>query len=439
MAKNKNPNPSVSREQNLEQGRAHSEEPREDTHGESGPEPGDHVETMPQEKRMREERTRLPPGELEAFLITFAISCKIHHWSFERDPGLPLFLRKKAASDKKMMALLNFVEKGPHTDPMPHDKLPWACSQVKPGPPSSDASSPPSPSTRSSGAPTDTVQQANVESDQLDGLPVQSMSNASSTSRQQSSLMQPTRHAAPTTVNDDTHSQQQSATQQHNQAPSEPPPALNRDGSDVPLAAQVGWPSDNVVQPQAPPVSARHPAGHPARPSAPVNAAHQPHQTSSWTANAAQQNLSGLPISVPGAAPASYPGLPTSHGAQVGMPQLPQMHAYHPTYSTAPAYGLSQPPFAGHVPMALPYVNQGWPHWTPHAGGFPQAPAQAAPMQLVEATLPAQPMPQSQGSFVHPGQLPVSVQPQGEGVITEPDLYGLSMLGTSDSPFGVAA
>jgi hypothetical protein len=40
-------------DQNLQQGYIDSEEPREDTHRESGPEPSDHIKTIPQEKELR--------------------------------------------------------------------------------------------------------------------------------------------------------------------------------------------------------------------------------------------------------------------------------------------------------------------------------------------------------------------------------------------------
>ncbi|KAF7586169.1 hypothetical protein BBP40_009335 [Aspergillus hancockii] len=228
--------------------------------------------------------------------------------------------------------------------------------------------------------------------------------------------MQQTRHAVPATVTGNAHLQE-NAQQQQNQAPSERSSVLNSGRSDYLLGAQVGGLSDGVVQPQAPP-----PAGHPARPFDPMEAAPQVQHTS-WTMNTVPHNLAGPSLAMPGAVPVSYPGHLTSHG--------------------------SQPHLASHMASAPPYICPAWPsqlsshtthpqpgpQWTSHAGGFQQASTQAAVMQQADTTLSAQPMAQPQGAFVHSGHLHASTQSQGESLVTETDLYGLNMLGTPDHPF----
>ncbi|KAB8227875.1 uncharacterized protein BDW43DRAFT_234019 [Aspergillus alliaceus] len=366
---------------------------------------------------------------------------------FEEFPRYLPFLRKATMSDAAQTALLALIEKGPYTGFILQDKLPWVSGQDKPGSPGSESPcSSPSPLTRSSGEPTDTVQQETAGSDRPDGLPVPSTSSSSSTPQQKSLSIQQTRHAAPATVTGNIQSQQQSSQQRQNQVPGEQPPALDSSMSDHLPDAQVGGLSDGGVQPQAPP-----PAGHPARPSALMEAAPQVQHTS-WTMNTAPHNPAGPSLAMPGAVPVSYPGHLMSHGSQVGMPHPPQPFVNHPAYSTTLAYGFSQPHFAGHMPSAPPYIGPAWPsqpsshttypqpgpQWTSHAGGFQQASTQAAVMQQADTTLSAQPMAQPQGAFVHPGQLHAPAQSQGEGLVTETDLYGLNMLGTPDHHFSAA-
>lgn len=438
-------NPNNSSDPN-QQSHAYSKKPREGVHKGSGPEPGEDVETTTQQKEMSEALAQLADGELGEYWKTMANTFTMLKMGFEEFPLYLPFLRKATISNTAQTALLAYIETGPYTGFIPQDKLPWVSGQDEPGSPGSESPClSPSPLTRSSGAPTDTVQQETAGSDRPDSLPAQSILSSSSTPQQTSPLMQQTRHVVPATVTGDAHSQQNSQRQQ-NQAPSERSSALNSGRPDHLPGAQVGGLSDGVVQPQAPP-----PAGHPARPSAPMEAAPQVQHTS-WTMNTVPHNPTGPSLAMPGAVPVSYPGHLMSHGSQVGMPHPPQPFVNHPAYSTALAYGFSQPHFAGHMPSAPPYIGPAWPaqpschtthpqpgpQWTSHAGGFQQASTQAAVMQQADTTLSAQPMAQPQGAFVHPGHLHAPTQSQGESLVTETDLYGLNMLGTPDNPFSAA-
>ncbi|KAI9041057.1 uncharacterized protein KD926_007474 [Aspergillus affinis] len=465
-------------DRSLRPGSTHSDDPGQGSHRRTCSEHDEDIEKITQQKEISEALTRLARGDLEEYWKVMTNLCALIKLAWREAPFLISSMKKAVGCDNA--ALITFIQKGPHTDIIPQNSLPWQCVQSESGSPGRRSPSPPSPLSRSADSPPEVVQQQDSGDTELNSPPIQT----SLTPTQQRS--QPTQQiahvgsewTAPSTIAGGTNLDQKSAQHQQEQDPSVQPAHMNGTVPDSLPSTQVGWTTAGVVHSQAPILSVP-----PARPYSLVSAAPQSHQAS-WTTDANPQKLSAPSHPAPGAAPGSFLNHVINHGVQAGMSHPSPAHSYHPGYPHTHVYGSLQPHYTIHTPSTTAYTDangpsqhisqltnaqtgpalpniavpptasQPGPQWMAHAGGFPQASTHFPRAQQVDSAFPAHPSGQLQGTFVQPGQLQTSsqsfagqvsmelprqpqwpTQPQGGGSMTETDLYGLGIIGPTDHPF----